>query len=247
VERRPSAATRSAAFAHGTVHAVAPDEFTLLAGAPAEQVQELLSHGRRRTFSAGEVVFHAGDPADCVHFVRGGRFAVRITTEFGDVATLNVVGPGDVFGELALLSPDAHRSATVAALESGETLSVHEIDFRRLRRERPQTDALLSQLLAAQIRRLSSQLVDALYLPAETRVRRRLLDVAAAYGDGDGSAEGARVPLTQEELASLAGTSRATVNKVLREEQEQGTLELARGRTTLLDAAALERRARGFG
>ncbi|MDW5595502.1 Crp/Fnr family transcriptional regulator [Conexibacter stalactiti] len=232
---------------------MAHDQFALLAGAAPEEVQELLSHGRRRHFSAGEVVFHAGDPADCVHFVRGGRFAVRITTEFGDVATLNVVGPGDSFGELALLTPDAPRSATVAALERAETLSVHEIDFRRLRRARPQTDALLSQLLAGRVRRLSEQLVDALYLPAETRVRRRLLDVAAAYG-GDGgpgadgaTADGASVPLTQEELASLAGTSRATVNKVLREEQEHGTLELRRGRTTVLDAAALERRARGFG
>ncbi|MDO8184870.1 Crp/Fnr family transcriptional regulator [Conexibacter sp. JD483] len=226
------------------------DDFALLAGAAPEEVQELLSHGRRRTFSAGEVVFHAGDPADCVHFVRGGRFAVRITTEFGDVATLNVVGPGDAFGELALLTPDAPRSATVAALERGETLSVHEIDFRRLRASRPQTDALLTQMLAARVRRLSEQLVDALYLPAETRVRRRLLDVARAYAGADGAdglADGAQVPLTQEELASLAGTSRATVNKVLREEQEQGTIELGRGRTTVRDAAALERRARGFG
>lgn len=219
------------------------DEFALLAGAAPEEVQELLAHGRRRTFAAGEVVFHAGDPADCMHLVRSGRFAVRIGTEFGDVATLNVVGPGDAFGELALLTPGEPRSATVAALEAGETLSVHEIDFRRLRAARPQTDALLAQLLAARVRRLSGQLVDALYLPAETRVRRRLLDVAAAFGGGDGA--GANVPLTQEELASLAGTSRATVNRVLREEQEQGSLELHRGRTTVLDAAALERRSRG--
>lgn len=229
------------------------DEFALLDGAAPEEVAELLSHGRRRVFSAGEVVFHAGDPADCMHLVRSGRFAVRIGTEFGDVATLNVVGPGDAFGELALLTPGEPRSATVAALERAETLSVHEIDFRRLRALRPQTDAVLTQLLAARVRRLSGQLVDALYLPAETRVRRRLLDVAAAFGDGasagDGSGsagDGASVPLTQEELASLAGTSRATVNKVLREEQEHGTLELRRGRTTIVDAAALERRARGL-
>lgn len=242
----PARAERAASSrAACTVAPVPRDEFALLAGAAPEEVAELLSHGRRRRFSGGEVVFHAGDPADCVHFVRAGRFAVRITTEFGDVATLNVVGPGDSFGELALLTPDAQRSATVAALEAGETLSVHAIDFRRLRKERPQTDALLSQLLAARVRQLSGQLVDALYLPAETRVRRRLLDVARAYA-GDGS-DTASVPLTQEELASLAGTSRATVNKVLREEQEQGALELRRGRTTVLDAAALERRARGWG
>jgi CRP-like cAMP-binding protein len=92
------------------------------------------------------------------------------------------------------------------------------------------------------VRRLSEQLVEALHLPAETRVRRRLLDVSAVYEDD----ADATIPLTQEELASLAGTSRATVNKVLREEQERGTLALARGRTTLLDRDALERRARGF-
>lgn len=224
------------------------DEFALLAGAAPEEVAELLSHGRRRTFAAGEVVFHAGDPADCMHLVRSGRFAIRISTEFGDVATLNVVGPGDAFGELALLTPGEPRSATVAALERAETLSVHEIDFRRLRGARPQTDALLAQLLAARVRRLSGQLVDALYLPAETRVRRRLLDVAAAFGGeaANGDGDGVSVPLTQEELASLAGTSRATVNRVLREEQGQGTLELHRGRTTVVDAAELERRARGL-
>jgi CRP/FNR family cyclic AMP-dependent transcriptional regulator len=222
---------------------MARDEFALLAGAPDDEVAELLSRGRRRTFKAGEVVFHAGDPADCVHFVRRGRFAVRIVTEFGDVATLNVIGPGDAFGELALLSPEVARSATIAALEDAETLSVHEIDFRRLRTERPQTDALLSRVLAAHVRRLSMQLAEALYLPADTRVRRRLLDVAAAYGAGE---PGASIPLTQEELASLAGTSRATVNRVLRYEEQHGTIELARGRTTLLDPQALQQRARGL-
>ncbi|HWV85415.1 MAG TPA: helix-turn-helix domain-containing protein, partial [Capillimicrobium sp.] len=90
----------------------------------------------------------------------------------------------------------------------------------------------------------SEQLVEALYLPADTRVRRRLLDAVAAYGPVE---RGTAVPLTQEELASLAGTSRATVNKVLREEQAAGTVELSRGRTTLLDPPALERKARPFG
>ncbi len=220
------------------------DDFALLRGAAPAELDELLDRARRRHFSAGEVVFHAGDPGDTVHLVRSGRFAVRIATEFGDVATLNVVGPGEAFGELALVTPGQPRSATVAALEEAETLSVHQLDFDRLRRERPQTDALLVELLAARVRRLSGQLVEALHLPAETRIRRRLLEIAGIYGDAVADA-GAVIPLTQEELASLAGTSRATVNKVLREEQEHGAVELARGRTTVVDRAALERRARG--
>ncbi len=220
-----------------------PDEFALLRGAAPAELDALLERARRRRFASGEVVFHAGDPGDTVHLVRRGRFAVRMTTEFGDVATLNVVGPGDAFGELALVTPGEPRSATVAALEDAETLSIHQLEFDRLRRERPQTDALLVELLAARVRRLSGQLVEALHLPAETRIRRRLLEIAAVYG-GEAQA-GSVVPLTQEELASLAGSSRATVNKVLREEQAAGTLTLSRGRTTIVDPAALARRARG--
>jgi CRP/FNR family cyclic AMP-dependent transcriptional regulator len=221
------------------------DDFALLRGAAPKELDELLGRARRRRFSAGEIVFHAGDPGDTVHFVRSGRFAVRIMTEFGDVATLNVVGAGQTFGELALVSSDERRSATVLALEDSETLSVHRHDFARLRSERPQTDELLMGLLTARVRLLSEQLVEALYLPAETRIRRRLLDVARLYGDGGEQLDGTVVPLTQEILASLSGTSRATVNKVLREEEQKGALELGRGRTTLRDAAGLERRARG--
>ena len=218
------------------------DEFALLRGVADEDVAELTERARRRRFSAGEVVFHAGDPADTLHLVRSGRFAVRITTEFGATATLNVVGPGGAFGELALVTPEAPRSATVAALEDAETLSIHQLDFDRLRRRRPQTDALLVEILARRVRELSEQLVEALHIPADTRVRRRLLDVVGAYGAAEA---GAVVPLTQEELASLAGTSRATVNRVLRDEQARGAIELSRGRTTLLDPAALAQRARG--
>src|SRR5690606_21285885 len=142
-----------------------------------------------------------------------------------------------------LLTPGAPRSATVSALEDGETLSVHEIEFSRLRAQRPETDALLIGVLARRVRQLSEALVEALYLPADTRVRRRLLDAVAAYGPGG---PGAVAPLTQEEVASVAGTSRATVNRVLREEQQYGSVELGRGRTTLVDPASLEHRARGL-
>jgi CRP-like cAMP-binding protein len=221
----------------------AAEEFELLRDAAPAELDQLLARARRRRFSAGEVVFHAGDPADTLHLIRRGRFSVRIMTEFGDAATLNVIGPGDAFGELALLTPGAPRSATIASLEEGETLSIHQIEFNALRERVPTIDRFLIGLLAVQVRRLSGQLVEALYLPADTRVRRRLLDVCTAFGP---VSPGTVVPLTQEELATLAGTSRATVNKVLREEQAAGTIELARGRTTLLDPDALERRARPF-
>jgi CRP-like cAMP-binding protein len=217
-------------------------EWPLLAGVPDEDVQAVLGIARRRRFERGEVVFHQDDPADTLHLISKGRFVVRITTSLGDTAIFSVLGPGEMFGELALLG-DARRSATVAALDAGETRSVHRIDFERLHSRNPQTSQVLIAILSSQVRRLSGHLVEALYVSADKRVLRRLVEMAAIFADGQAQ-DGTLVPLTQEDLASLAGTSRATVNRVLREEEARGTLKLGRGRTTVLDPDELARRGR---
>lgn len=221
----------------------------LLQGVPEAEVRELLAIARRRRFSRGEVVFHQDDPADTLHLVDKGRFAVRGIGQRGDAVMLTVLTPGDMFGELALVDgPDARRSATVSALEGGETLSIHRIDFERLRRQRPDTSQVVIAALAEQVRRLSKLVAEAHYVSAEKRVRRRLLEVSGGYTPpergGVPDTEPRLVPLTQDDLADLAGTSRATVNRVLRMEQDKGAVKLGRGRTEVLDAAELARRSR---
>jgi CRP/FNR family transcriptional regulator, cyclic AMP receptor protein len=209
-------------------------EWPLLADLPPEDVRQLLAIARRRTFARGEVVFHRDDPADALHLVVRGRFGARVLTPLGDSVLVDVVGPGQSFGELALLLPDARRSATVEALEAGETRSVRRDEFERLQREHPGVKDVLLRLLAEQLRRSTERVVEAHHVDAETRVRRRLLDLARTY-------DGGVVPLTQEDIAAMAGTSRATVNRVLREEQRRGAVALSRGQVTLLEPDELER------
>jgi CRP/FNR family cyclic AMP-dependent transcriptional regulator len=216
-------------------------EWPLLVDLPPEDVRQLMSIARRRTFEKGEVVFHRDDPADSLHLIVRGRFAARVGTPLGDSVLFDVLGPGQAFGELALLLPGDRRSATVSALEDGETRSVFRDDFAGLQRNHPGVKDVLLRLLAEQLRRTSDRIVEAHYVDADTRVRRRLCELAESYGSEDGVAV---VPLTQEDLAAMAGTSRATVNRVLREEEKRGAVELARGRVTLLDIDAVRGRCR---
>jgi len=215
-------------------------EWPLLSDLAPEDVRRLLSIARRRSFERGEVVFHRDDPADSLHLIARGRFAARVSTPQGDSVLLEVLGPGQAFGELALLLPGAQRTATVSALEDGETHSVFRDDFAVLQRSHPGVKDVLLRLLAEQLRRVSDRIVEAHYVDADTRVRRRLCSLAETYGDSV-------VPLTQEDLAAMAGTSRATVNRVLRDEERRGTVALQRGRVTLLDADELGRRCRWSG
>lgn len=211
----------------------------LIEGVPDEEVRRLLSVARRRRFSRHEVVFHRDDPADSLHLVSKGRFAIRIMTPPGETVTIGIRGPGDQFGEMALVADGMKRSATVEALEEAETFAVYVAEFQRLRREHPSVNQVLIGFLAEEVRRQNELLLEALYIPVERRVLRRLAELSLLYAGRDSV-----IPLTQEQLAELAGTSRATVNRVLRDEQERGTVELRRGRTVVLDAAEIARRAR---
>ena len=98
-------------------------EWRLLADVPAEDVRRTLQSARRRRFARNEVVFHRDDPGDSLHLISKGRFAVNVITPLGETATIAVRGPGDSFGEMALLS-DERRAATVAALEQAETFAL---------------------------------------------------------------------------------------------------------------------------
>ena len=98
-----------------------------------------------------------------------------------------VHGAGDAFGELALVSDSAVRSATVSALEAAETRSVYRDDFTRLQNRYPAVNTILVHLLAEQLRRANERIVEAHYVDADTRVRRRLLDLSRVYGR-DGTA-----------------------------------------------------------
>ena len=217
-------------------------EWRLLESVPEEEARRFLALARRRTFARNEVVFHHGDPADTIHLVRKGRFAARVTTPRLDTVTIVVHGPGEAFGELALVN-EAPRSATIVALEAAETLSIYKTEFARLRREHPLVDDVLISLLAERIRRDNELLMDALWVDADRRVLRRLRELATMYSGSDG-AEGIVIPLTQEDIAGLAGTSRATVNRVLRDQEKRGTVELRRGKTVVVDVDELARRAR---
>jgi len=213
----------------------------LLSGVAEEDVRELLSAARRRTFDRNEVVFHHDDPGDALHLIAKGRFAIRIVGPIGDSAMIRLRGPGEHFGEMALLSEGPRRAATVFALEAGETFAVPGSAFEQLRNTHPGIDAALLRLLAAEVRLVDERLLELLYLPANKRVLRRLCEVALLYDRG---ARPIKVTLTQEQLAELAHTSRTTVNTVLRDEERRGSLQLARGSTLVRDLESLRIRAR---
>jgi CRP-like cAMP-binding protein len=215
-------------------------EWPLLAAVPDDVRREFLGVARRRSFGRNEVVCHAGDPADSLHLVSSGRLAVRVSLPSGDSVMINVLGPGEFFGELALVGAEGHRTATITALEPAETLAVTASAFDRLCRAQPAVERTLSTLLAHRVDELSQRLLEAMYVGLDRRLYRRLVELCESYQDGEGTVV---VPLTQSQLADLTGATRPTVNQVLQRLVDQGIVEVSRGKVVVLDGDRLRAKA----
>jgi CRP-like cAMP-binding protein len=214
-------------------------DWPLLASLDPAAREALLASTRVRSFARGETLVHEDDAADSLHLVEAGRVAVRVCTPDGDTAILNVLGPGDCFGELSLLGPHAVRSASIVALEPARTRALSAAAFRRLRATNRSAEQLLLSLLARRVEELSERLVEVMYAGMDVRVSRRLAELAETYATGPVGP--VVIPLTQDHVAGLVGGTRPSVNQVLRRLAGQGVVELGRGRITVLDRAALRR------
>jgi CRP-like cAMP-binding protein len=207
--------------------------------APATE-DALLRAGRPRQFCHGEVVFHQGDPCDTLFLLRRGRVAVHAVTPEGAMLTVGLMSAPDAFGEVGLIRADHHHTATVIAVDEVHVLAVLAERFHQVRQEHPDLNDWLLVTLTQRLERTMTLLSESLYLDAEHRVVRRLLDCRRSFGaDADDA-----LPLTQDDLAAMAGVTRPTANRVLRRLADEGIVELGRRHIHVLDLAHLEAAAR---
>ena len=194
---------------------------------------------RRRRYTPGDTIFHEGDPAGALHMLDRGHVAVRLTTWLGEVSIIDVLHPGATFGEQALIHGDGDRSASVTAIDDVETLTLDRSSFVALSERHPGVDRFLLIVLSNRLRETSTQLLEARYVSGTHRVYRCVLRLAEQFGT---THEGV-IPLRQSDVASMAGVTRPTANRLLRDAARDGLIAIGRKQLRVLDPATLRQRA----
>ncbi len=194
---------------------------SFLEAIPERGRDRVLEASRRRAYGASDTVVNQGDKADSLYVIESGTLAARLTTPAGDAVMLSVMGAGDVFGEVGLLVEHQERTATIQALGPTVAHILRREDFNRLRSEHSEVNDFLLVLLARRTDRLSRLVAEAHYLPVDKRVARRLLETGRHFSLG---VLPVVVPLTQDDIAQLAGTTRPTTNQVLKRLEAQGVI-----------------------
>jgi CRP/FNR family cyclic AMP-dependent transcriptional regulator len=195
--------------------------------------QQLLQQTRCKRFEAGREIFHKDDPGDGLYGVLEGSVAFTVDSVDGRELTLNVLGTGEFFGEIALLDGKG-RSATAVARDTCELLFLPRTEFLRFFSERPQAMIGIIELMCEHLRRATDHAADTAFLDLSKRLAKRLvwlLDAAPAPAD---------LRISHAELASMLGVSRERVTRQLSAWSDQGILDQGRGRIVVRDRGALE-------
>ena len=191
----------------------------------------------------GDVLFREGDQGNRLYVIGEGKIKLGLTSVDGRENLLAVLGPGEMFGELSLFDPGP-RTATATAVAETQLIALGHDDLKSFLSSRPAIASHLLAALARRLRRTNDSLADLVFTDVPGRVAKALLDLSNRFGRPAGDGILVAHDLTQEELASLVGASRETVNKALADFVARGWIKLEARAVVLTDAERLRRRAR---
>jgi CRP/FNR family transcriptional regulator/CRP/FNR family cyclic AMP-dependent transcriptional regulator len=206
----------------------------------AESLARLAEVARTRSFAAGATIFHRGDPGQVLYVIQRGKVKICLTSPEGQEVALAVLGPGECFGELALLDGQP-RSADACALEPVVAAAIQRADFIKAAMQHPRIAVQIMQVLSRRLRQTDDMVQDLLFLDVHGRVAKKLLELGETHGVH--TPEGIRIEmrLTQGELAAMVGASRESVNKVMGYLTEKRYITTDKHRITVTRLAELRR------
>jgi len=218
----------------------------LFAGLSPEELAKIATLAVPRSYPAGTIVLHEGDAGDTCYVVRSGRAKVTRQHPDGRAITLTNIGPGEIFGELAMFGGEV-RSATVEAIEDIDALAILADDLKHALNEHPEIAIKLLGALAARLREANERVSRQSFQNVSSRVAgvlSKLIETGSGtsvvHPDGMPSSE-IVVHSTQSDLAKLAGASREATSRFLASLQRVGVVTCRRGRVIVHDPQALRR------
>jgi CRP-like cAMP-binding protein len=211
---------------------------SLFVGLSPESLDQVTSHAVTRTHPANRVILLENDWGGSVYFIIDGWIKIRTHNVDGKEVTLNIVGKGEIVGEMAALE-ESPRSTDAITLTTTTVSSIPSQDFVNLLKSEPLAGIRLSQLMAKRLRQLNRRLrlreADSL-----SRVADTLLFLAE--GQGQKSSQGTTIPnLPHRELSSISGLARETVTRSLTKLEKKGLIQRQQETLCIPDLVALEK------
>ncbi len=213
----------------------------LFEGFSPKEYDELTTICRERTFPKGQTILYGDDPGTTLFIIAKGSVKIVINAEDGREHILGLLGEKDFFGEMSLLDGEP-RSASAVARDAATMLSISRDDFQAVLRKNVDISLKILTTICQRLRHTDRHLEALAFLSAPGRVARVLLDLGRDQGEPSDKGLIIRTRMTRQELASIAGTTRETLTRVLMEFQDDGLIDIDKDTLILLKEDKLRAR-----
>jgi CRP-like cAMP-binding protein len=213
-------------------------KFALFAELDDRELAAIAAVAKARRYAKEDVVFHADESGDIFCLIKEGQVKVTMISPEGKEIILSMLGPGDFFGEMALLD-DEPRSATVIATEALEVVTIWRTDFLQILTENFSIAKKVLAELSKRLRNASNRIESLATMDVYGRLARFFLDLARDQGKVLDNGYVAVTRPTHQSIANMIGTSRETVSRLIHDLMKQNLL-LSEGKTIYLKKTALD-------
>jgi CRP/FNR family cyclic AMP-dependent transcriptional regulator len=202
----------------------------------SEAFDQLCRYAKHLTLKRGATICSKGDPGNSLFAVISGTVKMSISSPDGRSAIFNLIGAGEVFGEIAVLDGQA-RTADATANTNCELFVIDRREFLPFVRNHPALAMKFIELLCAKLRWTSDQVEQIILQNLPGRLASALIRLAEKHELAPG---GRTIPVTQQEISEMVGMTRESINKQLRVWATRGWVRLEHGAIVVLDAESLQ-------
>jgi len=195
-------------------------------------IDQLSAHATSKLIKRGTTIFSKGDQGTCLYAVCSGQVKITVPSGEGKDAVFNLIVPGQIFGEIALLD-GGQRTADAVAAKDCELLVIDRRNFIPLVHREPDIAIKLIEILCRRLRNTSQQVEDVIFLDLPARLAKALLRLAET------DARDNKILITQSELGQIIGVSREATNRQLRDWEKNRWVKLESGALVLLDPESI--------
>ncbi|MFQ6676332.1 MAG: Crp/Fnr family transcriptional regulator [Fidelibacterota bacterium] len=201
--------------------------FNLLSGLNREQMEDLERNTRMHESKKKEIIYFPDEASDTIYFLKQGKVKISRIAEDGRTTTLQLVGPGEIFGESAILGQERHENIA-EVVEDAVICSISKEQFQDLMRRNPQLNLTITKFIGFRIRKIEAYVEDLVFKDARERVEAFLKRYVQTFGRRLVDGWMVRPFLTHQEIADLTATTRQTVNAILNQMEKEGRIRYTR-------------------
>ena len=213
----------------------------ILDGMDESLVQSIDKMSSMSTVKKHQPIYFGDEPSRSIFFLKDGHVKISRINADGREVIIDVIGPGEIFGELSLVDEGEGRNEIAEALDEALVCAMNVTDFQRMMKDSPELNLEVTKKIGLRLRKVQKRVSDMIFKDVRQRTAGFLVEYAEEFGKMKNGIVTIGSPLTHQEIALLTGSARQTTTSILDEFRKSGLLEFSRDSITIKNFEKLKK------